>query len=981
MRCLAVAVALLSAGASAANDFGRYHALVIGNNDYQHLPKLETAVNDATAMAELLREKYGYTVTLLKDATRADILRAFNRFRAELTENDNLLVYYAGHGTLDRATDTGYWLPVDAEPDSDLNWVPNEAISRHLRGMTARHVMVIADSCYSGTLVRDAQAAPATGRERNAWLTRMAEIRSRTAITSGGLEPVVDAGGGGHSVFAGALLKALRANAEIIEGSALFGRISRGVVVNADQTPAYSDIRKAGHEGGEFLFVPQGQRLPGAADETETAAVPATPTDPAGRAALETAFWQTIQNSDRPADFEAYLTQFPDGTFAALARIRLAALNRPTTPSAGVTARDDSGLTAGTGFRDCDDCPEMVVIPPGRFAMGAAPDLPEAGPEERPQHDVVVGAAFAMAKYEVSRAEFERFAEAQGGVRDPWCSVWADGGWRERAFGRQFPGFDQSNADPVVCVSWRTARQYAQWLSRETRQRYRLPSEAEWEYAARAGAVTPRPWGYDADRACAHANGADLSHANDYWFEGRQLHGCRDDFRRTAPTGSFEPNGFGLHDMLGNAAEWVADCWHDDYLDAGSSGAARDATDCRGRTVRGGGWADGPLALRLTARRGQAADRPQAGIGFRLVRVLDGARLPAGARVAAAGSLPTPPSPYVATPAALTALSGAAHVVTADTERRLAPTDAAPKLGRLRAGDIVTATLRTADGEWTAVAQDDVALGFVPSAHLAAAATGHTAPGFAAGQTIRDCADCPEMVVLPPGRIAMGMDAAAVEVTIPRAFAIGKYEVTFDEWAACVEDGACRDGRDNGWGRGKRPVVVVHWREGLNYARWLSEKTGQRYRLPSEAEWEYAARAGTDTTRYWGDDPATACRFANVADRSRGGDDAGIHACDDGFAETAPVGSFAANAFGLHDMLGNASEWVDDCWNETLAAMPRYGAPHRGGKCAQRLLRGGSAADGPAAIQSGYRGRHLNAGLSGGATDRHAGLRVVRELE
>ena len=354
VRCLAVIGVLLCAGPAAADTFGRYHALVIGNNDYRHLAKLETAVNDATAMAELLRERYGYAVTLLKDATRADILRAFNRFRAELTENDNLLVYYAGHGTLDRATDTGYWLPVDAEPDSDLNWVPNAAISRHLRGMTARHVMVIADSCYSGTLVRDAQAAPATGRERNAWLTRMAEIRSRTAITSGGLEPVVDAGGGGHSVFAGALLKALKANTEIIEGSALFGRISRGVVVNADQTPAYSDIRKAGHEGGEFLFVPRGQTLPGAA--AETAALPAAPADPAGRAGLETAFWQTIQNSDRPADFEAYLTQFPDGTFAALARIRLAALNRPATPSGGVTARDD-------GFAE--------TAPVGSFAANA----------------------------------------------------------------------------------------------------------------------------------------------------------------------------------------------------------------------------------------------------------------------------------------------------------------------------------------------------------------------------------------------------------------------------------------------------------------------------------------------------------------------------------------------------------------------------------------------------------------------------------
>ena len=155
-------------------EFGRYHALVVGNDDYQVLPKLETAVADAEAVAELLRKRYGFKVRLLRNATRADILKTLNKYRAELTDEDNLLVYYAGHGWLDRQTNTGFWQPVDAEADDDLNWIANEDLTRRLNAMNARHVMIVADSCYSGTLVRAARSELPTGVERQAWLTRSA---------------------------------------------------------------------------------------------------------------------------------------------------------------------------------------------------------------------------------------------------------------------------------------------------------------------------------------------------------------------------------------------------------------------------------------------------------------------------------------------------------------------------------------------------------------------------------------------------------------------------------------------------------------------------------------------------------------------------------------------------------------------------------------------------------------------------------------
>ena len=147
-------------------EFGRYHALVIGNNDYPHLPKLATAVGDAEAVSALLKEKYGFQVTELIDASRLDIVTALNVLRRSLTEKDNLLIYYAGHGVLDADTATGFWLPVDAETDSDANWIANDYMSRTLRAMTANHVMVVADSCYSGTLVRATPTSLKSGAER-----------------------------------------------------------------------------------------------------------------------------------------------------------------------------------------------------------------------------------------------------------------------------------------------------------------------------------------------------------------------------------------------------------------------------------------------------------------------------------------------------------------------------------------------------------------------------------------------------------------------------------------------------------------------------------------------------------------------------------------------------------------------------------------------------------------------------------------------
>ncbi len=238
--------------------FGAYHALVIGNNDYRELPKLKTAAADAKSVAKLLSNDYGFDTKLLLDATRTDIFTELGRLRAKLTPDDNLLIYYAGHGVLDEIGQQGYWLPVDAQPDIRANWVSNGDITTSLLAIRAKHVMVVADSCYSDTLVRAAPVEIKTSVARKTWVSRMTKKRARTALVSGGLEPVTDQGSGGHSVFANAILAALRANPDVMSGQVLYDAIKRPVVLNSDQTPQYSDIRKSGHEGGDFLFVKKG---------------------------------------------------------------------------------------------------------------------------------------------------------------------------------------------------------------------------------------------------------------------------------------------------------------------------------------------------------------------------------------------------------------------------------------------------------------------------------------------------------------------------------------------------------------------------------------------------------------------------------------------------------------------------------------------------------------------------------------------------
>ncbi|MFM9938768.1 MAG: SUMF1/EgtB/PvdO family nonheme iron enzyme [Hyphomicrobiaceae bacterium] len=239
------------------------------------------------------------------------------------------------------------------------------------------------------------------------------------------------------------------------------------------------------------------------------------------------------------------------------------------------------------------------------------------------------------------------------------------------------------------------------------------------------------------------------------------------------------------------------------------------------------------------------------------------------------------------------------------------------------------------------------------------------------GETFRECAQhCPEMVVVPAGSFRMGSpDSEAGRekdegpqrtVTFAKAFAVGKFEVTWDEWELCVAMRGC-DGRPTGdatFGKGKEPVINVSWDQARSYVEWLSRMTGKTYRLLSEAEWEYAARAGTETVYSFGNDPADICKYANVADQSfkRRGYTAASVDCDDKQAQTAPVGSYSANAFGLHDMHGNVFEWVQDCFVDSYKDAPTDGSAVADRPGCNRVVRGGSWIDQPVDARAAYRG-------------------------
>ena len=332
---------------------------------------------------------------------------------------------------------------------------------------------------------------------------------------------------------------------------------------------------------------------------------------PQGRHADEARDAEAFARADSLWTVEAYadyIASYPAGRHVEKARRWQAALERESSLTAA--------SPAGTTVRECADCPEMVVVPVGRFRMG---DLAGGGQsDEKPVHEVTIAEPLAVGVYEVTRGEFGRFVEATGYSAGNTCWTHEGDKWEQRT-GRHWrnPGFAQTDQHPVVCVNWDDAQAYVRWLSRETGQPYRLLSEAEWEYVARAGTTTKYWWGgwlsdeadhdyanYGTDKCCKG-----LAAGADRWVNA-------------SPVGSFEANAFDLFDTAGNVWEWVGDCWNDNYNGAPSDGSAWTSGNCGLRVLRGGSWNDFPRNLRSANRsRDDSGNRLDIN-GFRVARTL-----------------------------------------------------------------------------------------------------------------------------------------------------------------------------------------------------------------------------------------------------------------------------------------------------------------------------------------------------------------------
>jgi formylglycine-generating enzyme len=284
-----------------------------------------------------------------------------------------------------------------------------------------------------------------------------------------------------------------------------------------------------------------------------------------------------------------------------------------------------AGDASRTAYRDCAECPEMIVLPAGRFVMGIAPSeevreqlADEFRGRSEPARTVTIR-RFAVGRFEVTRGQYRAFIEATR-HRGDGCFAWKDGAFvldGERSW--RSPGFPQTDDHPVTCVSWEDASAYVSWLTRHTGRKHRLPTEAEWEYAARAGSTAPRFWGEDAARLCEYANGADVTTASQIpaardWPSAR----CNDGHAYTAPVGSYRANAFGLHDMLGNVGEWTQDCWNATYKGLPVDGSAASGGECGMRAVRGGSWDDAPVGLRSAYRVGSPTTVRLYSRGFRV---------------------------------------------------------------------------------------------------------------------------------------------------------------------------------------------------------------------------------------------------------------------------------------------------------------------------------------------------------------------------
>jgi formylglycine-generating enzyme required for sulfatase activity/uncharacterized caspase-like protein len=546
----------LSEAASGAGMIGQPArvALVIGNGSYTQAP-LSNATSDARAIANVLREG-GFDVVFAENAEKAEFESSIATFAQKLERGVIAVVYFSGHAIQHQGRN--FLLPLNVQLTSAAD-VRRETVDVD----QILDPMIVARPAASVIILDAGRGNPWQQAISSSVRGLAAEGPIKGVVLVYPAAPGSTVGSG--NIFAAELIKTMKVPGLKFEDA--FRRIRAAV------------MRATHNQQSPWESSPLSNQLVVSPERPLATTAPARSPDP-----LELGFWNAIKDSDRAADFKAYIDSYPRSEFTELARARLKELeaapkNKPGEPAAHAAISRTADDTPAQ-YRDCAQCPEMVLIPAGTFMMGS-----EMFDFEGPVHKVSIAREFYIGRREVTFQEWDACADDGG------CNYRPD----DHGLGR--------GMRPVTDVNWNDTAVYVAWLSRKTGHTYRLPSESEWEYAARAGSTSAYPWGKTVDKDRANCIGC-----------------TPDPPKKAVDTGSYPPNAFGLFDMAGNAAEWVQDCWAGTYRGAPADGSAWARPECRERVLRGGSFNNDPRYLRSAARFKYDFDVRYYANGFRVVR-------------------------------------------------------------------------------------------------------------------------------------------------------------------------------------------------------------------------------------------------------------------------------------------------------------------------------------------------------------------------
>lgn len=642
-RCVGAGIALLVAagiGSAVAQDRvgqPKPHetrvALIVGNSNYKDAP-LGNPANDASDLANAL-EKKGFNVLVRENVGERGLKEAVDTFAKYLKKGGIGLFFFAGHGV--QLKDQNFLMPVDlgfdSEADIAFKSISAEYVLSRMAEAGNRVNIVILDACRNNPFQRASKGLGVmnVGRAEKGTFIAYATSPGSTAAD----------GKGRNGLYTKHLLAALDAQDSDIDK--VFGRVRTGVVRDTEgaQVPwtSSSVIDSFYFDAAEEMAALQRPRQAPAIQAEVKTEVAAAPYDPV----QERAFWDRIRDSRNPDDYIAYLERFSGAPRAAYARWIVQKYGG-TVPSATTAVRPAlapmamaspapipvpspvvaavAGAAPGAVIRDCPQCPELVVVPAGEYVMGSGKEEKFREPDEEPAHRVRVSGSVAVGRFEVTRVQYAMFVKETARETKPGCHSTRGGRFQKNPKATwQSPGFEQKDDEPVVCVSWDDAQAYLAWLSAKAGKSYRLLNESEWEYVARAGSKGRHSWAETDDAAvCRYASVADTSIKN--YSSGLQMFPCSDGFVQTAPVGRFPANSFGVHDMLGNAWEWVEDCWNEGYAGAPEVAQARLTGFCTERVFRGGAWNSKPPTVRVAYRDRETKDERHDNLGFRVARSL-----------------------------------------------------------------------------------------------------------------------------------------------------------------------------------------------------------------------------------------------------------------------------------------------------------------------------------------------------------------------